>query len=539
VPAPAEVDASVPAEAPQALAPVTDALKEPAPTPEPPAADDSDAIVPVLGGSDGPSNDTLTTATDDTGLPALGDTLTTATDDTGLPALGDTLTTATDDTGLPALGDTLTTATDDTGLPAFGDALTTATDDGGLGDALTTATDTTLPALGDALTAATDISALGSLTHTVSGTTDLLTDQVSETLAPMVTTVDWFAAAPASAVQIDAPLTTTLNSLDGALGDTVAAITAPFAVTLPPADPQPAPAFADHGSQATPVGDSATDGSVAPGTQALIDGAAVTAAPAAAASGGDSLLNPEAVFGPGLAPPDAADPLMRLEAAAPDAVAGGPAIDQPGSILDVPGIVFGPAAGPSAIPDPGLADALSPTDSALAAIAEAAPDVRVLVSAAVLAMAAAAMVGPRASGSGADVSMVFTNVRLLPCVVKESLARHVEMLTAASGANGSGAVAISRSAELLGSSSGTRGASAEGTSSTAGRVRDALETALGSFRDGFEQAIGDERDDVGEAFRDSRLMMQIGMLLGFVYLGFLSVWFWATRVREASRPDAR
>jgi hypothetical protein len=27
------------------------------------------------------------------------------------------------------------------------------------------------------------------------------------------------------------------------------------------------------------------------------------------------------------------------------------------------------------------------------------------------------------------------------------------------------------------------------------------------------------------------------MLLGFVYLGFLSIWFWATRVRGSSRPD--
>jgi hypothetical protein len=26
-------------------------------------------------------------------------------------------------------------------------------------------------------------------------------------------------------------------------------------------------------------------------------------------------------------------------------------------------------------------------------------------------------------------------------------------------------------------------------------------------------------------------MMQIGMLLGMVYLGFLTIWFWATRLR--------
>jgi hypothetical protein len=213
-------------------------------------------------------------------------------------------------------------------------------------------------------------------------------------------------------------------------------------------------------------------------------------------------------------------------------------MDQPGAIVDAPGIVFGPAPlGPSVIPDPGMADPLSPTDSALAAIAEVAPDVRVLVSAAVLAMAAAAMVGPRASGSGPDVSMVFTNVRLLPCVVKESLARHVEVLTALSVAHGGpGAAATPDAAGLVGSASGTRGISAEGTGGPAARVRDAFENALGSFRDGFEHAILDEREDVGEGLRDSRLMLQIGMLLGFVYLGFLSVWFWATRVRGESRP---
>jgi hypothetical protein len=224
---------------------------------------------------------------------------------------------------------------------------------------------------------------------------------------------------------------------------------------------------------------------------------------------------------------------LRLDAAAPLTV-NGPAIDQPGSILDAPGLAFGPAAhGAPVIPDAAMADPLSPTDSALAAIAEVAPDVRVLVSAAVLAMAAAAMVGPRASGSGTDVSMVFTNVRLLPCVVKESLARHVEMLTAATAAHGGSGAA----AGVLGSSSGTPPVSAEGTSSRAGHVRDAFQSALQSFHDGFEQAIVDEREDVGEAFRDSRLMMQIGMLLGFVYLGFLSIWFWATRVRGSSRPD--
>jgi hypothetical protein len=62
-----------------------------------------------------------------------------------------------------------------------------------------------------------------------------------------------------------------------------------------------------------------------------------------------------------------------------------------------------------------------------------------------------------------------------------------------------------------------------------GRVGGAFDSALQSFRDGFEQAIVDTRDEAEDGLSDSRVMVQIGMLLGFVYLGFLTVWFWATR----------
>jgi hypothetical protein len=42
----------------------------------------------------------------------------------------------------------------------------------------------------------------------------------------------------------------------------------------------------------------------------------------------------------------------------------------------------------------------------------------------------------------------------------------------------------------------------------------------------------------GEALADSRLMIQIAMALGFLYAAFVSVWFWATRLRApaAGRP---
>jgi hypothetical protein len=107
------------------------------------------------------------------------------------------------------------------------------------------------------------------------------------------------------------------------------------------------------------------------------------------------------------------------------------------------------------------------------------------------------------------------------------------------GADGTaGAAAISQPLGLGGSPSGTRGASAEAASAPAERAKDAFEHALDSFRDGFAQVITDGRQDVGEGLRDSRLMLQLGMLLGFVYVGFLSVWFWATRLRQTNRSDA-
>jgi hypothetical protein len=34
-----------------------------------------------------------------------------------------------------------------------------------------------------------------------------------------------------------------------------------------------------------------------------------------------------------------------------------------------------------------------------------------------------------------------------------------------------------------------------------------------------------------DGWTDARILMQLGMLLGLAYVGFLTVWFWATRVR--------
>jgi hypothetical protein len=530
-----EIDIPAAADAVQAAAPAVDAVKEAAPTVELPLPDDADAL-PAIAGADGPPDAGSPVvpldvpdppAPDDSALSPLLDTVTGATtsaDDTlaaatGIAPLDDAVATATDDTGLGALDDTIAAITADLDRAPLGDtvaAVAAVTDDGGLGG-------------------------LGSLTHTVGDVAGVAPlDAVSEGLidAPsaLVTTVD-SAMAPqldVSVAQIGAPLTTTVDALDTPLSDTVAAVTAPFVLTVPPAVPSRSPAIDGDGAAAAPAGGPAPDGSVAPGTHALVDGAAVSAAPVTTAPGADLSVEPGSVFGSAL-PGAAADPVLRLDVAAPTA-ASGPAIDQPGALSDAPSVLSPPVApDASLIADAGTADPLSPADSALAAIADVAPDARILVSAAILTAAVAAMLGPRPGGSGTDVSMVFTNVRLLPCVVKEGLARHIRMLVEAGATvGGPGASAPSIAVAEPGSASGALGVSGERPSDPTARVRNAFEM----IRNGFDQAIGEAGDDVGEGFRDSRLMMQIGMLLGCVYVAFLSVWFWATRLRGTDRREA-
>ena len=74
---------------------------------------------------------------------------------------------------------------------------------------------------------------------------------------------------------------------------------------------------------------------------------------------------------------------------------------------------------------------------------------------------------------------------------------------------------------------------ATSASDAAERVGDKVRVAIPSaIADGFDQAVrGRREDDDGSGLADSRLLVQIGMLLGFVYVAFLTVWFWATRLR--------
>jgi hypothetical protein len=67
-------------------------------------------------------------------------------------------------------------------------------------------------------------------------------------------------------------------------------------------------------------------------------------------------------------------------------------------------------------------------------------------------------------------------------------------------------------------------------------VADLTEAVQEGFRRGVDRggpggAIADDGDDAN----DIRLLMQIGMLLGMAYVAFLTVWFWATRLRWSPR----
>jgi len=103
-------------------------------------------------------------------------------------------------------------------------------------------------------------------------------------------------------------------------------------------------------------------------------------------------------------------------------------------------------------------------------------------------------------------SLLFTNVRLLPCIVNAT----VQQTTAA---------ASSALSQAEGGLSGISEKRHDGA-------------ALAPIRHGFEQAIGHvPHRRIDDESWDSRLLAQIGVVLGTVYLAFLTIWFWATRLR--------
>jgi hypothetical protein len=136
---------------------------------------------------------------------------------------------------------------------------------------------------------------------------------------------------------------------------------------------------------------------------------------------------------------------------------------------------------------------------------------------------------------GSSAPILFTSFRLIPCYAAETVQHYLSSVAA-------------RTANVVGRWDGTRSAAGHTAEAAAGdvtvadesdkarqaRPKGLLAAADGvaqAFHDGFSRGANGLADGDGEAARDSRLMMQIGMLLGMVYLGFLTIWFWATRLR--------
>jgi hypothetical protein len=183
----------------------------------------------------------------------------------------------------------------------------------------------------------------------------------------------------------------------------------------------------------------------------------------------------------------------------------------------------GGSAGAVASMDPALAAAPAGHDSVLHAMAEYSPAARVLVSAAII----SSVVGASAAAGekGGVRRLAFVNARLIPCLLKASVERQLETIS-------TGLLRAGGEAEAA--ASGERSGSADG----GGRHEAAVHRALNQVVDGFHDVVdglpGPTDGDGADGLKDARLMTQIGMALGFVYLGFLTLWFWATRRREAT-----
>jgi hypothetical protein len=324
-----------------------------------------------------------------------------------------------------------------------------------------------------------------------------------------------------------APVANTVRDTTAPIADTVENATRPIAVTI-----------ADR----TAAGTTTREPSAAPsgrseaGAAPSLDGEG----PSAGGTAGGGSGSPGDPTAPGEVPGAVDDPLGAIG----DALAGGL---QPGpGVTDAPDgpAVILPIGDPSSSEVPfaappgagaGAAAAETSAQSAsdptvLDAVAATATDPQVLAATAVAFTIGLTVGGARLLYSG-EGQLMFTNVRLLPCLIREGVQQHIAPLVSALPGSGAAAPA----AALSTPDGAVSGAHAE---SPGHARRHGLSGLTESFRDGFQDALEGGNRDIGEALGDSRLMIQIGMALGFLYAAFLSVWFWATRLRGGPDRDA-
>jgi hypothetical protein len=356
--------------------------------------------------------------------------------------------------------------------------------------------------------------------------TDTLSDPglvapVDALVAPLTSSI--VAVPPALGDGVDAlvaPLTTTVGETAGALAGTV-----PSALSI---DPFTVPAVSGSTSAGAAPIDAAGPASMhaahvsdAAPQQALADGAATTAAPAAAVPDLGPLGHQGGFGVDGIDIRDGLDVSAVAHGGDPFAAA------VPGDVAPFDG---GSVSGPdvSALP---VAPSGMASDSVLGVVTQVGQDTRIVAAAAVLTFAAASLIGPRAGGSGADARMAFTNVRLLPCLVKDAAGRQLTAIT--QGIAPAAAPAYAALSERVASEGShiVRDAGAVKAEHAEGFVPH----IVSELTEGFARATRDAPGEAADGLSDSRLVVQLGMLFGIVYLAFLSVWFWATRTTASTR----
>lgn len=253
------------------------------------------------------------------------------------------------------------------------------------------------------------------------------------------------------------------------------------------------------------------------------DGATAAGEPVAETLTGPAQTIPDA-FGAGVEPVaaatsgapstlEAAGPALPDAAAGADLAAGGVADSAATDVASAVG-VFTPA-DPQAYA-PALIDELAASGIPI--------DSSVLLTAGLVALGGVALSpvvrGEPLAACSASARLLFTNVRLIPCFVAQSLEQYISKATAVATRLGGppAPTSVQHSGE---SSAGRQPAAGQNALPGSGLLAD----VRSAFADAnVRRGQGDGQDDV-------RLMTQIGTVLGLVYAAFLTVWFWATRAR--------
>ena len=317
----------------------------------------------------------------------------------------------------------------------------------------------------------------------------------------------------------NATLDETLARADQTVNDAVARADATVDDALARADRTVEEALAD-GNQTV----AAQAGGAAEGGEAMAGGSppAAGAEGAVTPKGGDASLS--GADNGAAAGPSATSHDDLTGAASPDGLFGDlPLWSQPfaESLATGP-----PAHGPVAAATPPTAD----VGSGLDGIVTSATDPRVMTAAGVAVLVGGGLGIWRGGPQLADASVMFTNLRLLPCMIRDGLADHAGALAAAVSRRGPEVAAQIAVPPPQGAAEAT----AMNPPVVTEHVGRGTLTRFGaSFHEGFGQGVRGARE-IPDTVADRRLLIQLGIGFGYVYALFLSVWFWATRLRRNS-----